>query len=164
MFAKVLFSAASLLATLNAVQLECPGNGGCGSCCDEKEPCEDPISAYLREVPILEVATKEATQAVDDWEIQYAQELTDDERAAKIDELVNEYFEALEAEAEEDPDFVDEMIHDEAEKDMAQDIVDNLDELADEADTAEEATQEAAEEAADEIEDAIEEAIEDATV
>ena len=119
MFAKVLFSTASLLATLNAVQLECPGNGGCGSCCEEKEPCEDPISAYLREVPILEVATKEAEQRVDDWEIQYAQELTEDERKAMIDDLVNQYFEALEEEAEEDPDFIDEMIHDEAENDMA---------------------------------------------
>ena len=119
MFAKVLFSTASLLATLNAVQLACPGNGGCGSCCEEKEPCEDPISAYLREVPIMEVATKEATQAVDDWEIKYAQELTDEERADMIAELVDEYFAALEEEAEEDPDFIDEMIHDEAEKDMA---------------------------------------------
>ena len=119
MFAKVLFSIASLLATLNAVQLECPGNGGCGSCCEEKEPCEDPISAYLREVPILEVATKEAEQTVDNWEIQYAQELTEDERKQMIDDLVNQYFEALEEEAEEDPDFIDEMIHDEAENDMA---------------------------------------------
>ena len=112
MFAKVLFSTASLLATLNAVQLGCPDNGGCGSCCEEKEPCEDPISAYLREVPILEVATREAEQTVDNWEIQYAQELTEDERKVMIDDLVNEYFEILEAEAEEDPYFIDGMIHD----------------------------------------------------
>ena len=88
MFAKVLFSTASLLATLNAVQLECPGNGGCCGCSEEKEPCEDPVSAYIREVGIMEIATREATKTVDDWEIQYVQELTDDERKVMIDDLV----------------------------------------------------------------------------
>ena len=146
MFTKILFSTAALLAMVtNSVKLDCPNDGrGCG-CQEEQEKCKDPISAYLEEVTILEVATKEAEQAVDDWEIRYAQELTDDERAAMIDELVEQYFEALEEEAEEDPDFVDEMVHDEATRDIAQDIVDNMDELVEEAegDAADDASDDA---------------------
>ena len=67
----------------------------------------------------MEIATKEANETIDTWEQEYLEELTPEERAAKVDELVNEYFVAFEAWADEDPDFVDEAIHDEAEHDMA---------------------------------------------
>ena len=61
----------------------------------------------------------EANDAIDEYEFDYQVELTEEEREEMFNDLVNQYFVALEEKKDEDPEFYNAMIHDEATAVMA---------------------------------------------
>ena len=127
MFKKIIFSAACLLVFAQSVKLGCDGNCGCGCGCQKENHCEgNPIVEYQNDVTEAEIAKRTAEQMVEDYISENDIELTDDERQQLLDQFMQQVFDEVDEKVEEDPSMLDTIVHDVAEMEMAESIVDSI--------------------------------------